>query len=256
MNDSLKQHLMEALKSGVRADGRKLDEFRNVDVEYGVSSTAEGSARVRIGETEVIAGVKLLVDKPYPDTPEDGSLMVNAELYPMSSPEFESGPPSIWAIEVARVIDRGIREAKAIDTKKLCIEVGEKIWIVSIDVCIINDDGNILDASGLAALAAIQDARFPEYDGTELNYKKKTDKKLPLDKLPVPVTVFKIGDELLIDPLRAEEKAYDARLTVTTMQDGQLCAMQKGGESPLTREEINKMVELGIAKGNELRKSL
>ncbi len=254
MNESLKQHLITCLEKQTRFDGRKLDEFREVKVEKGVSCNAEGSARVKIGNTEVVAGVKLIVDKPYPDTPDQGSLMVNAEFLPLSSKEFETGPPGIRAIETSRVIDRGIREAKAIDVKKLCIEVGEKIWLVSIDICTLNDEGNILDAGGLAALAALQDARFPSYDGTELDYKKKTDKKLPFNKFPLLVTVYKIGSCLLVDPSPEEEKSADARLTVTTMKDGTICALQKGGDTPLTTDEIGGMVDLALDKAKELRK--
>jgi exosome complex component RRP42 len=255
-NDSMLQHLVSSMNKGVRFDGRRLTDYRPVKIEYGVSKTAEGSARVKVGDTEVIAGVKLFIDKPYPDMPEDGSLMVGAELLPMASPEFEAGPPDVKSIELARVVDRGIREAKAIDTKKLCIKIGEKAWIVSIDICTINDDGNLLDAAGLAALAAMQDAVYPYYDGTELDYRRKTDQKLPLTKLPIAVTVYKLGESLFVDPALVEERTFDVRLTVTTMQGGVLCALQKGGDGSLTLDEIRKMVELGTQKAEELRKHL
>ena len=255
-NEGLKKHIVDNLKKSVRTGGRKLTEFREVTVERGCYNTAEGSSRVKIGETEVLAGIKLSVGTPYPDAPDAGTLMVGSELLPLSSPAFESGPPSIMSIELSRVIDRGIREAKAIDTKKLCIEVGEKVWIVSIDICTINDAGNLLDASGIAALAALQDAVYPTYDGTLIDYKKKTKDKLPLTKLPLLVTIYKVGETLLVDPTLEEEQAFDARLTVTTTEDGKLCALQKGGEEPLTIDEVNKMVELGIEKANELRKKL
>src|SRR3990172_2219494 len=118
--EAQKESLLKYLNKGLHFDGRKLTEYRDVSVEYGVSKSAEGSARVRIGRTEVIAGVKLSVEKPYPDTPDSGNLMVNAELLAMSNPAFETGPPGDQAIEIARVVDRGIRESKAIDVKKLC----------------------------------------------------------------------------------------------------------------------------------------
>lgn len=256
MNETQKRHLIEALNKNVRADGRKLDEFRQVILERSVSETAEGSARVKIGNTEVMVGVKLSIDKPYPDSPDNGNLMVGAELLPLSNPAFELGPPQIWAIEIARVVDRTIREAKTIDLKKLCITAGEKIWGVSVDICTINDDGNLLDASCLATLAALQDTRFPKYDGKELDYRTKSEKKLPLLKLPISVTVYKIGDNFVVDPLPDEESIGDARLTVSTTADGSLCAMQKGGNDPLTVDEIMKMIEFGIKKGAELRKLL
>lgn len=256
MYAKLKKQILDYANKGLRLDGRKLDQYRDVRVEYGVSETAEGSARVKIGETEVIAGVKLLIDKPYPDVPDQGSLMVGAELLPLSNPDFESGPPSKEAIELARVIDRGVRESKAVDFKKLCIEPGEKVWIVSIDVVTINDAGNLFDASALAAVAALKDTRFPEYDGTNIDYRTKSDKKLPLTKLPVSVTVIKIGDNFIIDPSIEEGEVLNARLTVAATADGTICALQKGGDQELTVDEIMQMVELGVQKGQELRKHL
>ena len=105
-------------------------------------------------------------------------------------------------------------------------------------------------------MAALQDTMFPHYDGTKIDYKKHTKQKLPLLKMPLPVTVFKIGSQLFVDPSPEEEGAFDARLTVTTTPDGKLCALQKGGDQPLSVDEIRKMVEFGIEKANELRKYL
>src|SRR3989344_3156166 len=160
-----KEIIAELAKQNKRLDGRSLTEYRKpITIETDISWTAEGSAKVQIGNTVVMAGVKLALEKPDNDTPEEGGMMVNAELLPLSSPDYEPGPPGIKAIELARVIDRGIREAKAVDMKKLCIKVGEKAWFMTIDIITINDDGNLSDAAGLAALAALKSARFPKVD--------------------------------------------------------------------------------------------
>ncbi|MEM4246998.1 MAG: exosome complex protein Rrp42 [Candidatus Woesearchaeota archaeon] len=253
----MKEHILKYITKGLRYDGRKMGEFRPVTVEFGVSHMAEGSARVRIGGTEVLAGVKLGVEEPYPDTPDQGNLMVNAELTPMSSPLFETGPPGDQATELARVVDRGIRESKAIDLTKLCIKEKEKVWSVMIDICTINDAGNLLDAAALAAVGALKDAVFPEIDEEGVvDYGKKTNKKLPLLQVPVEVTVLRIGDHLLVDPLPEEEAVADARLTVAFNEKDMLCAMQKGGETPLTVEEIMSMIDLAQEKAKELRKKI
>ena len=127
---SNKETISVLAKEGKRLDGRGLLDYRQpIQLETGISWTAEGSAKVQIGETVVMAGVKLSLEKPYNDTPDQGGIMINAELLPLSSPEYESGPPGIKAIELARVTDRGIRECHAIDFKKLCIKKGEKIWM-------------------------------------------------------------------------------------------------------------------------------
>jgi exosome complex component RRP42 len=255
MYDSKKQ-LLKYYKDGVRFDGRKMGEYRPVKVEYGVSGSAEGSARVTIGGTVVIAGVKMALETPYSDTPDKGNLMINVELLPLSSPEFETGPPGIQAIELARVTDRGIRESKAIDVKKLCLRPGEKVWSVMIDICSVNDEGNLFDAAGLAAIAALKDARFPKLEKDVVNYEEKTDTPIPMDKEPVPITVLKIGDQLIVDPVSAEEKVADARITVAVCKDGTVSAMQKGGKMPLSIEDVDNMVGLAIKTSGELRKNL
>jgi exosome complex component RRP42 len=256
---SPKSYVLSLAKKGERADNRKSDEFRKpVTVEYGVSSkSAEGSARVKIGDTEVIAGVKLDLGTPYPDRQDEGTIMVNSELLPLSSPEFESGPPSIGSIELSRVVDRGIRESHSIDFKKLCVEPGEKVWMVFIDIYPINADGNLFDAASLAALAALKDARFPTLteDGL-VDYKNRSDTPLPLSKDPIECTVWKVGPMLLVDPSVDEENAAELRLTVAFTAKGEICAMQKGGEKPLNEEDLNSIIELAAKKTAELRKAL
>src|SRR3989344_3006 len=107
MYRELRSHIINLLNADTRLDGRKLTEYRKpIEVEHNVVKTAEGSARVKIGETEVMVGIKLEVGEPYPDTPDEGTIIVGAELLPLSNPEFELGPPGIQAIELARVVDR------------------------------------------------------------------------------------------------------------------------------------------------------
>lgn len=258
MNKELRAHIIELLDKGIRLDGRAATEYRKpIKVDYVCSENAEGSAKVQIGDTIIMTGVKLSIAEPYPDTQDEGCLMVGAELLPLSNPEFELGPPGIQAIEIARIVDRGIRESKAIEMKKLCLKKGEKVWAVSIDLCPINDSGNLFDAAALSAIAALKDTKLPKLiDEEKVDYKELTSKTLPLTKIPVSATVSKIGPHLIIDPITEEEKVIDARLTVATNEKDQLCALQKGGETPLTIEEIDKMVEIGIEKCKELRKAL
>ncbi len=256
----IKEHIHSLLEKGVRQDGRKLLDYRkDVSVEYGISpKSAEGSARVKIGETEVVAGVKLGVGEPYPDQQDSGSIMVGAELSPIAGDRFETGPPSIESIEISRVVDRGIRESGAFDFKKLCVKKGELVWQVFVDLYPINDAGNLRDACSLAALAALKDAKFPELDkatGT-VDYKKKTKTGMPLTDDPIEVTVVKINEDFLVDPTVEEEEYLDSRLTVAFLKDGTICAMQKGGQGALSTEDINKMVDIASDNVKILRKAL
>ena len=176
-------------------------------------------------------------------------------MLPLSSAEFEPGPPSVDSIELARVVDRAIRESKAIDFKKLCITKGEKVWMVLIDIYTINDDGNLQDASALATLAALKQVKIPRYDGKKVDYSEKTG-KLPLLSMPVECSVVKIKDKLLSDPCFEEEKMMDARLTVGVTENNEICAMQKGGKKVLTIEDVNEMIEISLKNSEKLRKLL
>jgi exosome complex component RRP42 len=250
------QHVRDLAAKGKRLDARKLDEYREISVETGIVKTAEGSARVKLGQTDVLIGVKLSVGVPYPDTPNEGALMVGAELMPISNPEFESGPPSIESIELARVIDRGIRESHAINQEKLCITPGEKVWIVSIDICTINADGNLFDAAGIATLAALKNTKFPKFDGETIDYKELTDDSLVVDQDPLPVTISKINEQLFVDLAGNEEGTEDGRITATILGDGTVCSLQKGGPAPFSSEELGKVIDLAVEKSKEIRAKL
>lgn len=245
------------VESGKRLDSRELSEYRPVSIETGVITSAEGSARVRLGSTDVLAGVKIDVGEPFSDTPDEGVLMVSAEFVPLASPEFEPGPPREDAIELSRVVDRAIRESKCIDFGKLCIRQGEKVFMVYVDIDVLNDDGNLIDACAIAAAAALLDATIPELDSEEkIIYGKKGRQKIPMDGIAVSTTIAKIGGRLVADPSAAEWKSMDARLTIGTAdKDGRivLCSMQKGHEGGMTLEELEEAVELAIEKGGEIR---
>ena len=159
-----KKEIIRHLEEGKRLDGRNQFDHREIVIETGISKKAEGSAKIKIGDTEVWVGVKAGVTKPYPDSPDKGSMMVTAETTPLSHQKYEYGPPKFPAIELGRLVDRVIRESKIIDFEKLCIEKGEKVWNIFIDVYTINDDGNVLDAAVIGALAALKSAKLPVFD--------------------------------------------------------------------------------------------
>lgn len=246
------QYILNHISKGMRLDGRKMDEHRKVEVEKNPIENAEGSARVKIGNTEVIVGVKMDVGEPFPDTPDEGVLIVNAEFSPLASPEFELGPPRENAVELARIVDRGIRESKCLDREKLCIKKGEKVWMVFIDIQPLTHDGNLIDAAGIGAITALLNTKMPKYEKEKVVHEKK-DKPLPVNDSPVPVTFGLIGGKLLVDPSLEEENALDCRLTISTKSEGNVCAVQKGSAGSLSFENIREATELSIKRGNEIR---
>jgi exosome complex component RRP42 len=251
------ERIRKYLEQEKRFDGRKLDEFRDLIIEENVSKKAEGSVRVKLGKTEVLVGIKMDVAAPYPDSPNKGNLMVTAEFLPMSSSRIELGPPKFDSIEVGRIIDRGIRESKLIDLEKLCIKEGEKVWTVFIDIYTINDDGNILDAAGIGAVAALKIAKIPKYDEEKgrADYHETTG-NIPLRKMnPFAITVHKIGNHLILDPTREEEDVSETRMTVGS-SDGVIYSLQKGNSSYFSVEEIEESFKIIEKAWKELFKKV
>ncbi|MFW5846977.1 MAG: exosome complex protein Rrp42 [Nanoarchaeota archaeon] len=253
-----RERIKEYLNNGKRFDSRKLDEFREFSVELGVSKNAEGSAKVKIGETEVIAGIKMDMTEPYPDSPNKGNLMVTAELLALSSPRFENGPPKFDAIEIGRVIDRGIRESNVIDLEKLCIKEGEKVWNIFIDIYSINDDGNLLDAAGIAAIIALKNSKIPKYDkeNEKVIHGEWTEENIPMKKdVPLPITFHKIGNAIIIDPTLEEEDISETRITIGSSK-GTINSIQKSREAVLTEKEMIEILDKVEKRSEELNKKL
>jgi exosome complex component RRP42 len=251
------KQIAQLIANGKRLDDRGPTDYREIKVEQGTIERAEGSARVLLGRTEVMVGTKVEVGEPFSDRPNEGVLTVNAELVPLASSTFEPGPPDENSIELARIVDRGIRESKAIDLEKLCIEPGKKVFVVFVDVYVLNHDGNLIDASAIAAMAALLNTKMPTYEIEDDEVKIKSNHTpLPIIRHPVTVTFAKINDKLIVDPWLEEEQVMDARLSIAIDDDGNICAMQKGGSGHFSPQQALEATQIAKEKAEEIRKKL
>lgn len=287
-----RDYITKLAEQGKRIDDRSFTQYRPIEIETNVVNKAEGSARVKIGNTQVLVGIKMDVGEPFPDCPDTGVLSTAAEFVPLASPDFEAGPPRENAIELARVVDRGVRESQVVQVDKLCITPGEKVWIVFIDIHILDYDGNLFDAASLAALAALSTTKIPvtrffkagllekkdieswlntsnlkelysipEVDKTIENKSQhqkdsSDDIPLPMTEPPISCTAVKINNFVLFDANLDEEQIADVRLTVATDNNGDIRAMQKGLTGSFTRDEIQNVIKGALDNGREIRQKL
>lgn len=257
-----RETLKKMFAEGKRFDGRGIFDYRDIEVTYNVSNKAEGSARVKIGKTDVVVGVKMAVGEPYPDSPDKGNLSVSGDLLPLASPRYESGPPGFDAVELPRLVDRAIRESGMIDFKKLVITPGEKVWTILVDVYPINDDGNTIDAATIGAIAALKKTLIPILNESgKIDYEQKAKEKLPISEetLPLSFSFFKLGNSIIMDPTREEEEACEARITFGISKwNGQymINSAQKKGEASFNSQEIARMMKILPEKFEELNKKL
>ncbi len=245
----LTTHILDLAAEGKRLDGRGPDDYRPASVEPGFVVTADGSALARLGDTAVLAGIKLEPGKPFPDTPNAGVLTTNAELVPLSSPTFEPGPPQPGAIEVSRVVDRAIRAAETIDLTRLVVTPGEKTWVCYVDMHVLDHSGNLIDTAALAAVTALAHAIVPakRFEVGEADY------PLDVQHFPIECTFVRLGDTIAVDPTFDEERAAQGRLTVATDELGRVVAMQKGLVGAFSPDDVKDVVRRALRHGDRLR---
>lgn len=249
-----RKKIEEILQTGKRMDGRDLEEYRTLEINKKHLEKVEGSAEVKLGKTHVVIGVKADIGTPFEDTPDQGVLMVNAEFTPVAHSTWEPGPPPDAAVELARVVDRGLRSAEILNLEEMGLVSGEKVYLIFVDLFVLNYDGNLIDACSAGALAALKTAEIPDFKVNKGELvKKDKKKKLELESQPIAVTYVKIGDHFIMDPTADEEEVMDARITVTVDEKGNVTTLQKSGAASFTFEEIQKCINSAAGKAAEIR---
>lgn len=249
--DALKRQLL----TGKRSDGRPMYEYRPILLQKNAIPNAEGSALCQLGKTQVLAGIKFDLAMPFADRPNEGVLSTGAELVPLASSTFEPGPPSPEAIELARVVDRGIRSANCIDLKSFALnDESGKVLALYIDLYVLDHDGNLIDAAALAAMEALLNTRMPKIENGKIIRTESTG-PLPIATKAVTCTFAKVDENKLLDPNFDEEKGLDGRISIATTEDA-VCAVQKAGWGAFTKKDIMELVDISFDKSKELRSLL
>ena len=252
-----KQQMWEAISKGKRLDGRNLDEIRPIEAEVNVIRKANGSSKVNLGNSEVVAGVKVETGRPFEGLENKGALILSAEILPTASPYIEPGPPDEETIELARVVDRGIRESEMIDLDKLVLVPGEIVYTIFVDCSIINADGNLFDATSYAVVSALISSKIPIFKVQDGKVIDSGDvQEPPLTTIPISITAARVGDTVILDPTAEEEACMDARITITTNSNSDFTAVQKGSTGAFTLEQLKKTAEAARIKGIEVRSKI
>nr|CAD7258598.1 unnamed protein product [Timema shepardi] len=264
----------------IRPDGRGLLKFRPIAINIGSISTADGSAIVKIGNTAVVCGIKLLANAlvvlssaaedgeievriselvaPTPTEPDIGYLVPNVELPPLCSPKFRPGPPSDQAQVSGHFVAELIASSGCIDLHQLCIAPEKMCWVLYCDIMCINHDGALLDACIAALIAALRTVTLPHVDFDAETEKmvvhEDRRKHLEILSFPAATTYAMFEDDILIsDPTAEEENLCSGVLTIV-VQGSQLCSVHKPGGSPLSETQLQDCIALAHRRGNSINK--
>jgi exosome complex component RRP45 len=254
-----KKFIETALVADIRVDGRRPFDYRRLTIKFG---REDGSSEVQLGQTHVMGFVTSELVQPYRDRQNEGTLSIFTEFSPMADPSFEAGRAAESAVELARIIDRGLRESRAVDMESLCVIAGKLVWAIRIDLHILDNGGNLVDAANIAALAALSTFRRPECtlggeNGQEvIIHPPEVREPLPLviHHFPIAVTFGFFGDEniVVIDPTHKEESVMGGRMIATLNTNGDVCAIQKAGRVGVMHTVIMQCLRIASVKAGDI----
>ncbi|KAL6780386.1 RPH3 [Auxenochlorella protothecoides x Auxenochlorella symbiontica] len=250
--------IQNAIAAGVREDGRGPYDSRTPSFSF---FPDDSGCVVALGDTLVSAGVSATLRPPFPDRPNEGSLRVSARLTPLAAPGSDPGARSApEAEELALALERGLRDGRAVDLEALTVLPGRKVWHLDLALTVLGAGGGLLDAAGLAALAAVCAHRRPATRvddaarGLVSLLPPGTGETQPLSMhhLPVPVTFALFpGGHLAVDPTAREERAAAGALALVLTPQGEVCAARKARGAGCAPSQLLRCARLGRGVAEE-----
>jgi ribonuclease PH len=235
----------------IRPDERAATEMRPVEIVPHFVSSAEGSALMRIGETQVICTAS--VEEGVPQFQKGsgyGWLTAEYAMIPRATQirtarESTRGRQGGRTMEIQRLIGRSLRAV--VDFAVL----GERtIWI---DCDVIRADGGTRTASVTGAWVALGLAIQKLLERRVLN-------RNPLKDYLAAISVGMVGGEMLLDLGYAEDSHAEVDMNVVMTGAGQLVESQATAEGRVfSVEDLNRMIELArpaIGKLIDVQKSI
>jgi exosome complex component RRP42 len=222
------QYIAGGVKQNLRADGRSRVDWRVASGELGPVPQAAGSARFRLGGTDVIVSVKGDIGKPTLEKPLEGAVICTVDsstVFSMNSSlggTNEDRQMQQRNDELTVILNDILVKSGAIDLELFSLVPGKHCWVLYIDVLVLDYDGNLIDTIVMASRLAISSMRLPKVrieeggEATEVVLAEDVDSSriIGISQLPVAVTIGKLGDGFLVDPSGAEETCCDAGLVI------------------------------------------
>lgn len=248
------------IAQGLRSDGRGLHDFRNFSIDVGIIPQANGSARVRLGATDVIASVKAELGRPHSSRPTQGKIEINMECSPTAAPQFEGRGGEELSLELSRALERSLLGGQsgagaAIDLSALGIFDGKLCWDLYIDGLVLSSEGNLLDALAIAIKAAMSNTGIPKVEVTsaatseqeadfEISDNPDEFSQLDTSGVPVIVTLTKVGRTYIIDATAEEESQMSSAVSIAVNSLGHVCGITKRGGAGLDPSVLLDMISV------------
>ncbi|XP_076391954.1 exosome complex component Rrp42 isoform X2 [Megachile rotundata] len=224
-----------------------------------------GSSRLRIGNTDVLVGIKVELDSPHADKPNEGKLEFFVDCSATATPAFEGKGGDDLATEISNILTIAYQTRNAFDLRTLCILPSKKCWKIFVDVLILQCGGNLFDTVGAAVKAALYSTEIPKItaatlDGGEPDIQLSDDLydciQLDTSNYPVIVTLCKIGDNYIVDPTSEEEVCSASSIVMSVLPNGRISSVIKLGYGSIQPNTFKKMLKTGQNVGLQLNEDL
>jgi len=231
-----------------RADGRKLEEVREVKLEVDAIRTADSSSLVKLGNTSLVCGCTTQILKASDKVDDTDEIKIKVDLPPICS--SHTGHRTQYSAQLLTKTLRDILESSnCVDRQSLYIQESDSYWSVNVEVICLNLDGCLLDAALLAVLAALKSLKL-RCKAT----KEGRTSTVTFNSFPICSSFAVFGDRIVCDPNLEEETAAHSTISVaidlTTLQ---CCHINKIGGKALTPDDLFKCIELAKKRANQLR---
>ncbi|HXU96433.1 MAG TPA: exosome complex exonuclease Rrp41 [Candidatus Nitrosotalea sp.] len=193
-------------EDGIRCDGRRLDELRNISIKVGVLKNADGSAYIEFGKNKILAGVfgPRDVHPKHMANQDSGILRCRYHMSPFSVTERKNPAPSRREIEISKVIKEALQPSVILkDFPRTVIDVFIEV---------LQADGGSRCAALDAASVALADAGIPMRD------------------LVSACAAGKVADRIVLDVNNEEDQEGQADMPVALMPNvGKITLLQLDG---------------------------
>lgn len=192
-------------EDGIRCDGRRLDELRDISIKVGVLKNADGSAYIEFGKNKILAGVfgPRDVHPKHMANQDSGILRCRYHMSPFSVTERKNPAPSRREIEISKVIKEALQPAVILKDYPRTV----------IDVFI-----EVLQADGGSRCAALDAAV------------SSADAGIPMRDLVSACAAGKVADRIVLDVNNEEDQEGQADMPVALMPNvGKITLLQLDG---------------------------
>lgn len=245
-----REYHSQLVSKGQRADGRHLEEVRQLKLETDAIRTADSSSLVKLGNTSLVCGCTTRLLKVDGNKEECEPIRLRVELPPICS-----SPTGYRTQNTAQLLTRTLRnildDANCLGKQSFYTKDASHYWSVDVEVICLNYDGSLLDASLIAVLSALKSltlkSELPEIP----------DQNISLNTIPVCCSFATINNFIICDPTLEEETVAQSTFSITIdSATSYSCHINKTGGKSLSTKDLMKCIQLAKTSAANVRKNI